>query len=355
MLSGDDSFCIGGNFLFPLVQKNCLFLKNLCNIVEIFLKIVYNHYQYWIKLVWERKENGMVEYLLGKHLVEIGRLSEAQLETVIAKMDAVRVKLGLLAVAEGMMTIEQADEVNRFQATMDKRFGDIAVEKGYLTEEQISNLLKKQGNTYLAFAQVLVDENLLQLQDLEEVMDEFQQKNSFTKSDMEDLRSDEPDRIVPLFLPPEAMCFKDITGVLVRTMIRCIDRHVYIGKAALKNELSVKESAFQKIDAFSAPVAGYKALETGFAEEDGGLAVIAAAYCRESLPLEKEDMLDAAGEFLNCVNGLYATSLSRGGIDSELLPPIFFEAASSIKDTAVLSVPVYVRGKKAIFVVMGQV
>lgn len=296
----------------------------------------------------------MVEYLLGNYLVEVGRLSEEQLESVIAKMDAVRVKLGLLAVAERMMTIEQADEVNRFQATMDKRFGDIAVERGYLTEEQISNLLKKQGNTYLAFAQVLVDEKLLQLQDLEEVMDDFQQKNGFTKSDMEDLRSDDPDRIVPLFLPPEAMFFKDITGVLVRTMIRCIDRHVYVGKAELKNELSVKESAFQKIAAFSAPVSGYKALETGLAEEDGGLAVIAAAYCRESLPLEKEDMLDAAGEFLNCVNGLYATSLSRGGIDSELLPPIFFEASSSLKDTAVLSVPVYARGKKAIFIIMGQ-
>lgn len=296
----------------------------------------------------------MVEYLLGKHLVEIGRLSAVQLETVIAKMDEVRVKLGLLAVSEGMMTIEQAEEVNRFQATMDKRFGDIAVERGYLTEEQISNLLKKQGNTYLAFAQVLVDENLLQLQELEEVMDEFQQKHGFTKSDMEDLRSDEPERIVPLFLPPEAMCFKDITGVLIRTMIRCVDRHVYMGKAVFKNELSVGESAFQKIAAFSAPVSGFRALETGLAEEDGGLAVIAAAYCRESGPLEKEDMLDAAGEFLNCVNGLYATSLSRNGIDSELLPPIFFEASSAIKDTAVLSVPVYARGKKAIFIIMGQ-
>ena len=83
----------------------------------------------------------MVEYLLGNHLVQSGKLSAEQLTAVISKMDEVRVKLGLLAVAEGMMTIEQADEVNRFQATMDKRFGDIAVEKGYLTEELISNLL----------------------------------------------------------------------------------------------------------------------------------------------------------------------------------------------------------------------
>ncbi|MBQ9134691.1 MAG: hypothetical protein IJX66_01200 [Lachnospiraceae bacterium] len=295
----------------------------------------------------------MVEYILGNYLVETGKITGGQLEQVIAKLDQVRVKMGLLAVAEGIMTIEQADEVNRLQATMDKRFGDIAVEKGYLTEEQISNLLKKQGNTYLAFAQALVNEELLQLQELEEVMDNFQEKNGFTKSEMEDLRSDEPERIVPLFLPPEALGYKEIVGVLVRTLIRCVDRHVYIGKAALTDEISVKESAFQKIVGFSAPVAGCTGIETGLAEEEGGLDLIATAFCREEGPLEKEDMLDAAGEFLNCVNGLYATSLSRAGIDSELIPPIYFEGASTLRAEQVCSLPVYAGGKKAVFVIMG--
>ena len=301
-----------------------------------------------------RKEKVMVEYILGNYLVETGKLTQEQLEKVIGKLDEVRVKMGLLAVSEGMMTVEQADEVNRFQAIMDKRFGDIAVEKGYLTEEQISNLLKKQGNTYLAFAQALVNADLIQIQELEEVMDGFQKQNGFTKSEMEDLRSDEPERIVPLFLPPEALIFKNITGLLIRTLIRCVDRHVYMGKAVLSDEVSVKESAFQRTVGFSKPVNGLKEIETGLAEANGGLAVITQVFCKEEAPLEKEDVLDAAGEFLNCVNGLYATSLSREGVDSELLPPIYFASDSVIKDAQICSIPIYTGDKKAIFMVWGR-
>lgn len=58
MLSGDDSFCTGGKFLFLPVQKTIYFLKNLCNMVEIFLKIVYNHYQY--RKNWFGKERRTV-------------------------------------------------------------------------------------------------------------------------------------------------------------------------------------------------------------------------------------------------------------------------------------------------------
>ena len=72
----------------------------------------------------------MVEYVLGNYLVEAGRITSEQLETVVNQLDKIRVKLGLIAVAEGMMTLEQADEVNRLQTVKDKRFGDKASEKG---------------------------------------------------------------------------------------------------------------------------------------------------------------------------------------------------------------------------------
>lgn len=296
----------------------------------------------------------MVEYLLGNYLVNQGKMTKEQLEIVIEKQDETRVKMGLLAVSEGMMTVEQAETVNRLQASMDKRFGDIAVEKGYLTEEQISNLLKKQGNAYLTFAQVLVNEGILKLQELEEMMDGFQKENGFTKSDMDDLRSDEPERIVPLFLPPEAMGCKDVVGVMVRTMIRCVDRHVYIGKAAIQDELTVQKSAFQKMVGFSANVNGCREMETGFAEVDGGLLAITSAFCKEEFELDKDDLLDAAGEILNCVNGLYVSALSRSGVDSELLPPIAIEQQTVLREHGICSIPVYLKDKQALFMMMAR-
>lgn len=296
----------------------------------------------------------MVEYILGNYLVETGKIKQEDLKKVIDRLDETRVKMGLLAVSEGMMTVEQAESVNKLQATLDKRFGDIAVEKGYLTETQISNLLKKQGNTYLAFAQTLVNENLLQMRELEEVMDGFQQKNGFTKSDMEDLRSDEPERIVPLFLPVEAMGYQEIAGLIIRTLIRCVDRHIYMGKAEMVDEIVLQEAAFQKIVDLTAPVSGFRELELGFAEGDGGLVEMTTAFCKEDAPLEKEDALDAAGEFLNWVNGLNATALSRNGINSELMPPVLAEESISLKENAICSIPVYTGSRKAIFLIIGR-
>ncbi len=296
----------------------------------------------------------MVEYILGNYLVERGKLTKAQLEDVLVKQDATRVKMGLLAVSEGLMTIEQAEKVNKLQSVMDKRFGDIAVEKGYLTDTQISSLLKKQGNSYLSFAQTLVNENLLNLQELEDLLDGFQQENGFSKSDMEDLRSDEPERIIPLFLPPEALCYKDSVGVLVRTLIRLVDRHAYIGKAEIKDEITVVKGAFQKMDRFSVLLNGFRELETGLVEGDGALSEITRIFCKESEALCDEDLLDAAGEFLNCINGLYFSALSRNGMDSELLPPNPVAVESVIVEQGVCVIPVYIKDKQALFTIVGR-
>ena len=51
----------------------------------------------------------MVEYILGNYLVDTGKVSKEKLDMIIGQLDKVRVKLGLIAVAEGMMTMEQAD------------------------------------------------------------------------------------------------------------------------------------------------------------------------------------------------------------------------------------------------------
>lgn len=295
----------------------------------------------------------MVENILGNYLVKTGKVTKEQLQTAIQKQDETRVKMGLLAVSEGILTIEQADYINGLQATMDKRFGDIAVEKGLLTDDQISNLLKKQGNAYLTFAQTLVNENLLSMQELEDMLDGFQEEYGFSKSDMEDLRSDEPERIVPLFLPPEAMCFKEIAGVMVRTLIRCADKHVFLDRAECTDLLQIKKATLQKMEAFSAPVEGLKELESGFAEGNGALYELTSAFCKVG-DLAEEDMLDGAGEMLNCINGLFVSGLSRNGVECELLPPVLMDRETELQDVMICKLPVCLDDKKCEFVMIGR-
>lgn len=58
----------------------------------------------------------MFDQIFGNYLVKTGRITKEQLSDVIESESKVRVKLGLIAVAEKLMTTEQADEVNNLQA-----------------------------------------------------------------------------------------------------------------------------------------------------------------------------------------------------------------------------------------------
>lgn len=286
----------------------------------------------------------MVEYILGDYLVEIGRMTDIQLETIVEKMDKVRVKLGLIAVVEGMMTLEQADEVNRLQATMDKRFGDIAVEKGYLTDEQIGNLLKTQGNTYLAFSQALVDAGIMNLEEMDDILEGFRIKHSFSKSDMEMLKSDDPDKIVPLYLSPETLEFGEWIGVAVRTMIRCIDRHIYVGKAELVNTAFISKGVMQTLEGEGGKTAVFEEIQEG-------LLAVSVIFGQADFAELDEDALDAAGEFLNCINGLYASAQSQKGTSLELLPPEFIEDDKEIVSKKICCIPIFVKEKELNFVI----
>lgn len=285
----------------------------------------------------------MVEYILGNYLVETGKLTKEKLTEVVNKLDEIRVKLGLIAVAEGMMTIEQADEVNRLQSVMDKRFGDIAVEKGYLTDEQIGNLLKAQGNAYISFVQALVNDDILKLEEIDSIFEGYREKNSFGRGDIEVLKSDDPEMIIPLFLTPETLKYQDVIGVAVRTLIRCVDRHAYIGKATVSDNYSVTNGAVQAVE-------GEKGYTSAFEEGEGGLLAVATIFGQEEFAKLDEDALDAAGELLNCINGLHASALSQKGAILELMPPELITDSKAIAGQ-VCSIPIYVNNKKLMFIV----
>ena len=69
----------------------------------------------------------MFDRIMGKYLIDKGRLTKAQLSAVYQVQESKRAKLGVIAVSEKLMTVAQAEEINALQATMDKRFGDLCV------------------------------------------------------------------------------------------------------------------------------------------------------------------------------------------------------------------------------------
>ena len=55
----------------------------------------------------------MVAYILGEYLAAKGRLSKQQLQEVWEAQNQVRVKLGLIAVSEGLLTADNTGQTLR--------------------------------------------------------------------------------------------------------------------------------------------------------------------------------------------------------------------------------------------------
>ncbi|MBQ8597267.1 MAG: chemotaxis protein CheX [Lachnospiraceae bacterium] len=286
----------------------------------------------------------MVSSIVGSYLVDKGLITVEQLNDLMAEQQKVRVKLGLIAVAEGLMTQDQAEKVNALQAVMDKRFGDIAVSKGYLTDGQVEALLKKQGNAYLAFAQALENQQLMTVDQLEQYMVDFQHENQLTASDIDDLKSDDVDRILPLYMPIGYEKYAGVAGTAVRTLMRCIDNNVYPGKAVLAESYDVDNCAVQYVE-------GAPAVTCCMAGKGNALLPVASIFGKEDFEAVDADALDAIGELLNCINGLYASALSQEGITMELCPPEYYAEAASVQASQMLVLPLYIKNEQIDFIV----
>ena len=57
----------------------------------------------------------MLDRLIGASLAQQGMITKSQLMQVYRKQESDRAKLGVIAVAERMMTIAQAEQVNMLQ------------------------------------------------------------------------------------------------------------------------------------------------------------------------------------------------------------------------------------------------
>lgn len=284
----------------------------------------------------------MVEYLIGNFMVESGLMSKSEFNKILEIQDKVRVKLGLLAVEAGFMTVKQADEVNFLQTVQDKRFGDIAVEKGFLTENQVEELLKKQGNEYLSFVQTLVDEGIIGIGEMDAVIRGYQIENGFDDEQIESLKKADTEAIVRMYIPDEAQDYFSHALLAFRMVLRCIDRHAYVGKASIVNTFDASFPVSQKLD-------GISGRDTAITDGNGGMCKAASIFGRLEMTELDEDVQDACGEILNCLNGMYVSMMSQKDIELELLPPELHKS-STFQNEGIFVLPIYLGDKCFYFV-----
>lgn len=297
----------------------------------------------------------MFGQLFGKHLVKKGIISNEDYRELVQKQLSTRAKLGTIAVADGLLTEEQAEHINKMQKQFDKRFGDIAVEKGLLTEAQVQDLLKKQGNPYMQFLEVVLESGKVAVSDLDAQLDVFQKENGFSKEDMEALKQDDFERIVPIFAVSSKPYVTDLACLVLRNINRFVSRDFYIGKIAHIQEMEYTCLAGQK-------TVGEHDIQLALASQEDVRAFlkVASGFADEVYQEIKEDVLDAACEFINCISGLFAAVQSEQNVDFDMEPVYAYEKQDVVGDVYVL--PIYIEDREVQLVIavdadaeMGQI
>lgn len=280
----------------------------------------------------------------GKYLVEMNKISQTQFEDAIMQQQKTRVKLGLIAVAEKLLTTKQAEEINDIQKKLDRRFGDIAIEKGYLLNEEVTHLLNMQGNPYLQFVQVLTENNILTIQEIESNLEDYKKANGFTDSDIDSLKSGDIDRIIPIFVNTSDAISGECIRVILRSIVRFISNNISLHKA-----YTVKEHSFETL-ATQRMVGDHK-LMIGLAGHANSLLAVSNPFAKEDFSTIDEDAFDAVCEFINCANGLFASKLSQEEIHIDMTPPEFYTDKKLSAEKNIIVVPIMINGQQVDLIV----
>ena len=281
----------------------------------------------------------MFDRIFANYLVETGKLSEQNVEVIFSTKEERRARLGVIAVSEKVITIDQAEEINQLQAIYDKRFGDIAIDNGYLTPEQVDRLLDLQGNGFLTFVQSIIDHGCLTMDEINTALETYQKKNSLTLGDRENLKSCEIERIVPIFFYKQPDFLIQLGGILLRAIYRLVDFRVYIKKPYVTTEISYSFLAMQELF-------GEHAILNAICGEMDDLKTAAIGFAGAEYINQPEDALDALCELINCVNGMFATTKSRENIDLDMKVPEFSTEPGILKGTSLLCIPVIIFDKE---------
>lgn len=254
--------------------------------------------------------------LFSNYLVEQSVITIEQRDSFQEEIQKTRVKLGTIAVAEGLLTNEQAEEINHHQTQQDRLFGDIAIELGYLTENQVSDLLNMQGDLAMKFFQLLIDTIGLSMNAVREHLHNFQKVNGFTDDELEAVKKDDFESIIPLFATVRDPMITDLAGLVMRNLTRFVTNNFYFGRMKKTSEYSYSMLAGQK------SVGDYNIfLGFGATNELDGIIKLAQNYAKTITVTSSDEVYDAVCEFANLNNGLFDSVLSDDDIFIEMVPP----------------------------------
>ncbi len=259
----------------------------------------------------------MYAQLFGAYLLEKKAITSDQLTEALSSLNDAHIKLGTLAIHQGLMTASEVDEVCLMQTREDKRFGEIAVSRGYLTDEQVSMLLKSQNPDYLLLGQTLVDKGYLTNSDFETLLIDYQSDTEIY--DMTYDNSEKTELLIKRFFQvaehPVSEHAVMYLNLLFNNLIRFIGGDFTPTTPLYVEEYPVSLSISQKIH-------GDKDFTTRIDMDEDVAIHFASRYAKMDFNEFDEYVQASLEDFLNLHNGLFTVNISNDySIDLLLAPP----------------------------------
>lgn len=262
----------------------------------------------------------MFNQFFGQFLLQKGLLTAEQLCCVLHDEELARVKLGVLAIDRGWMSVAQTLEINELQKIQDKRFGDLAISMGYLNSAQVEELLQSQRQRHLSISQAIIDRGYLSLSELTPVLELY--KAECTSSEGFDRNVEDSMR---MSVDVVDQLYVEYVGLFQRNIVRSLQVQPVLERTERFSGRAAGWFVSQKLEFDTAK------LLTGMVLSDDTMIRVASLYSKESLYELDELVLDATAEFLNLHNGLFSINQSNSGIDIAMSP-------QKIEQSPVLSV-----------------
>ncbi len=279
----------------------------------------------------------MLNRLFGNYLVEKGIMTENQLNTLLPVKKEFKAGLEVIAVVTKAMTPTAVQELINSIDKEIEHFGETAVNQGMITDDKLDELLTYQSNDFMKFAQLLVDHGYVLYDTINHEMDEFQQKRDLSDVQLSALIHDDLDQCINIFVPLKSPQLKELAKTLVQTMRRLIDKDVYLEKAYTAHSVQLDKYACQMI-------VGDMHLKFYISASNDGLLAIANHFTGDTYATVTEDALDSVGEFINCVNGLFATNMSYDNISVDMNSPEYAMEGPFISNEMLYVIPMHVNG-----------
>ena len=279
----------------------------------------------------------MLNRLFGNYLVEKGKLTLEQLNALLPVKKQFKAEVEVISIVTKVITPTAVQELLQNMDKESEHFGEAAVNSELITDDKLDDILAYQSNDFMKFLQLLVDDGYISYEDINQELDAFQQENEWNDEQLNALIHDDLDQCIDLFAQFESPALKELTKTFIQTSRRLIDRDVYLEKVIPADSIQLDKCASQMI-------IGDMRIKVYISAPGDDLVVI-ANHTGDTYDTVTEDALDSVGEFINCVNGLFATNMSYEDVSVDMNSPEYFAEGPFISNETLYVIPMHVNGR----------